>query len=381
MKKPVIYFYCSKEKYNYQHDIVLLAEGLKELGIPFYGSTDYWQQSPGPDSFLFSYHSHVRPEDCDVVVFPGTWFYWVTLDREPDRKALPLDLDQPNRKYKAVYLDSSDGYQTVSWEDSFRKFDLILRSHFNKRSFHPANVVPWTFGIPNRVLKEFAAAPTFASRSRKALSNFGASHGYNHGLRSLAEQQFYPAISPYLPIDFTKDAVFATPEDPYEKLMWEQCWGRFNRNYFKRLAQAQACMCFCGELVPSLPYNPANLLVGGKKAALKRKALGYLDTLLSQPPRSIQWDSWRFWESLAAQTVPIHIDLEKYGVCLPVMPRNWKHYIGIDLNRISDTVARIKEEEGVLEKISAEGHQWAMEHYSPKPMVQRFLQLLGYAWE
>jgi hypothetical protein len=89
------------------------------------------------------------------------------------------------------------------------------------------------------------------------------------------------------------------------------------------------------------------------------------------------WDSWRFWESLAAGCVTFHVDFDKYGVKLPVMPENWRHYVGIDLDNMQDTVDRIADDPGILEKISAEGRQWAIENYSPVPTALRFLEMLG----
>jgi len=59
------------------------------------------------------------------------------------------------------------------------------------------------------------------------------------------------------------------------------------------------------------------------------------------------------------------------------MPENWRHYVGIDLDNMQDTVDRIADDPGILEKISAEGRQWAIENYSPVPTALRFLEMLG----
>ena len=89
------------------------------------------------------------------------------------------------------------------------------------------------------------------------------------------------------------------------------------------------------------------------------------------------WDSWRFWEAMAAGCVSIHADFDKYGMALPVKPVNWEHYIGIDFDRPKDAVDRIIAEPEVLERISFQGRAFALKHYSPVPVAKRFLALIG----
>jgi hypothetical protein len=89
------------------------------------------------------------------------------------------------------------------------------------------------------------------------------------------------------------------------------------------------------------------------------------------------WDSWRFWESLAAGCVTFHIDFDKYGAVLPVMPKNGQHYIGIDLDKLEDIVRRIATNPEILERISISGRQWAMENYGPIPTAVRFLNRIS----
>jgi hypothetical protein len=91
----------------------------------------------------------------------------------------------------------------------------------------------------------------------------------------------------------------------------------------------------------------------------------------------VQWDSWRFWESLAAGCVTFHLDFEKYGIDLPVMPENWRHYIGIDLDNVQATIDRITANPEILEYIAQEGRSWAIKNYSPVPTALRFLEIVS----
>ena len=80
--------------------------------------------------------------------------------------------------------------------------------------------------------------------------------------------------------------------------------------------------------------------------------LGWFDP---RPPRSVGWDSFRFWEALAAGCAAINIDLNHYGAELPVMPENGRHYLGVDLSRVNDFVERLREEPALLKISGGEG--------------------------
>ena len=80
---------------------------------------------------------------------------------------------------------------------------------------------------------------------------------------------------------------------------------------------------------------------------------------------------------MAAGCVTLHVDFEKYGFELPVMPENWRHYIGIDLDNIPESIARITEQPELLERISAEGRLWAINNYAPKATALRFLETVA----
>ncbi|MCC6212382.1 MAG: glycosyltransferase family 1 protein [Burkholderiales bacterium] len=376
---PRVYFYCRNEEGNLQEDVIALAEGLRDLGVPFSGSCDYWLESTEPGDYLIRHDPAIRPEDCDVVVVSYTWPYWIRMKTfDLVRRPLPEGLFKTGRKYKTVYMDSHDGHRTVSWEPEFRQFDLILRSKLNRRAWHPENVRPWVLGFTRRILSATADAPPFEKRAATLLWNFGASHPYSHGVRTLAERTFVPAIEPLLVVDRTKDNLATEPADAYERLMWHQTGGRFSGAYYARLKASRAVACFCGELIPPLPYrNPECYLVGGNRARIRRTVYGLLGQLDSRAPRLVQWDSFRFWESLISGCVAFNPDLERYGAQLPVMPENWKDYIGVDFTRVSDAIERIRADPGCLERIANEGPRWALENYSPRRMAERFLEHAG----
>jgi hypothetical protein len=379
-KVPRVYFYCRNEDGNLQEDVITLAEGLRELGVPFSGNCNYWLESTTPGDYLIRHDPTVSADDAGVVVVSYTWPFWIRMKTfDLVRRPLPEGLFKKGRRYKTVYMDSHDGHRTVSWEPEFRQFDLILRSKLNNRAWHPENMKPWVLGFTNRVSQATVGAPPFGQRKRAILVNYGASHPYPHGTRDFAAHSFDPKIQKILPIDRTKDDLTREPSDAYEALMWRQTGFRFSRAYYDRLKNSQAVACFCGEMIPPMPFrNPECYLAGGNKAKLRRMLYDLLGKLDPRPGRSVQWDSFRFWEALTAGCATFNVDLERYGASLPVLPKNWEHYVGIDFDRVDDVVERLSEDSAVLGRIASAGRNWAFENYSPRRMAERFLEIASF---
>lgn len=380
MKTPRIYFHCCPEPDNLQDDIIVLAEGLQALGVPYFSSCDYWRRSAAPGDYLFRASPGTTPDDCDIVVLPYTWFNWVKLGLPaPVRRPFPSGLFHPGRKYRTVYMDMNDGLRTVSWEEEFRQFDVILRTKFNGRMWNPPNLRPWAYGLSGRVLRMTRDAKDFGRRERQVLINFGASHSYPHTARLRAAERLDPLLARHFSVDRTLDDLSIPPGDPYDRLMWEQTNRRHSPAYYSRLGRSQLVSCFCGALIPPLPWkDPNQYLLGGNKARLKLGFFRLLQHLDPRPERIVQWDSYRFWETLAAGCVAIHLDLERYGARLPVMPANWVHYVGVNLDDPGPDVQRMIEDPHTLERIATAGRAWALEHYSPAATAARFLTEMGF---
>lgn len=375
MSRPQVYFFCRGEEANLQEDVIALAEGLNALGVPHYANTNYWRSSTAPWDYLLRHDPSVTPDDCDVVVVSYTWPSWIHPETyRVDRRPLPTGLFKPGRRYRTVYMDSHDGHRTVSWEPEFRQFDVILRAKLNRRAWHPPNMRPWVLGLNHRILDATASARPFRDRDRTLLVNFGASHPYRHGTRERAAEAFEPKIAPLIAIDRTTDDLSTPPADPFDALMWRQTGRRFARGYYERLKRSQAVACFCGDLIPAAPFaNPERYLVGGRRAQVRRMLFELLDRFDARPRRAVQWDSFRFWEALAAGCATFNIDLDYYGVTLPVMPVNGEHYLGVRFDSVEATIDRLAADPGLLERVAEQGRRWALEHYAPRALAQRML--------
>jgi len=375
-----VYFFACDEPDNYQNDMVQLAEGLEELGIPFYSRANYWRKSPREGDFLFKASPEVNPRDCDVLVVPYRWFRWFRIG-DPVIRSRPMPgeilVPKGRRKYQTVYLDDNDGYNTPALGPEFRHFDLVLRTKLNRRTWNPPNFRPWAIGLEKRVIKATRDAPPFRQRRPTIYVNYNASHPYLHSSRKRAMAELHPKLKGILE---TYQPPFAdldkAPADPQERLWWEQTNKRHSPEYYERLKGSQACSAFCGELLPPMPYSPKIFEVGGNKAEIQKAFWRLLGKLDPRPERIISWDSFRFWETLAAGAVAFHVDLALHGVELPVMPENWKHYIGVDFRNLDRDIRRIAESPALLEDVAAGGNLWAKENYSPKKSAERFLRSL-----
>ena len=362
---PKIYFYTTSEEgppegAYFQDLIVNLATGFKQLGIKYYASNDYWRISPDSDRSLIEATPEVTHHDCDIVVLERQWY--------EENGCLPEGLFAPSRQYKTVYLDCNDGTRTPAWLPEFQHFDFIFKTHYSNHTKYPDNFYPWAFGLSERVLRELEKQTPWAEKQSHILVNF-RNQKYSHSLRGYIQKTFVPQIEKLMTINTASDDQSTFPQEPYHYLRWAQTGRRHYPDYYQRLKESQACACFGGFFLG--PWYTDNHDRGSYYLARMISKLGIKTNRISQ------WDSWRFWESMAAGCVTFHVDFAKYGFNLPVMPENWRHYIGIDLDNIAESVDRIVEEPEILARISTEGRTWAIDNYGPKASALRFLETVA----
>ena len=361
-----IFFYCSPtvspEKYTYPHSIICLAEGLKELKIPFFSNINYWKDSCTEEDCLFNLNPTVTADDCDVVVLDSDWFV--------NNIDFPKELFKPNRNYLTVYFErSADAINLPrnAWQPEFKQFDYIFRTHYNHRFIYPKNVYPWAMGLSNRILRELAHPLEFSEKKKQLLINFRL----GHPLRKDIEDKFVPLIQNILEVDDSVDEFDDSLIGSYHHLQWNQTGMRHYPSYYQRLNNSAACACFGGLFInpwPPSEYGPTKLW--------DRVLNSILVKVDYRPRRLMNWDSFRYWESLAAGCLTFHVNLKRHGAVLPIMPENWHHYIGIDMDNMEASIERLISEPKILEKVSSQGRQWALQHYSPLPTALRFLEIV-----
>jgi len=348
------------ERPAYMHAVVCLAEGLREMKVKIFSNRNYWKLDPVRDDYLLSYDPDVDQKDCSIVVVDSAW---LTLNND-----LPKDLFYSGRSYKTVYLAMKDG--PLILRPDFHKFDYIFRAHYNKKFWYPPTVRSWAFGLSNRILMELRSPSPFSDRKQCLIVNFRDKNREVHGVRKYIRDNFIPKVQHTIPIDSTADTGKDKVDlNAYHALQCLQSSGRHFPAYYERLQQSMFVATFGGYFVPMFPRDESTII----SRLIKR----FINNHNIKTNQVLQWESWRFWESLAAGCVTLHLDFEKYGIAPPVMPENWKHYIGIDLDQIDEAIDRISSEPKLLEDISINGRQWALEHYSPVPTALRFLNEIG----
>jgi len=361
-----IFFYCvppdKPDNTGYPHTMICLGEGLKALGIDLYSNINYWRLSPEKEEYLFRHDPSVTHQDCSIVIMNQDWF-------RVAKKPFPENLFDSNQKYLTVYMDSDDGCKTHSYYPEFRRFDFIFKVSYNRNFRYPANFYPWAQGLSGRMLRELENPPSFQERKRQLLVNFREPYKIKHSVRRIVRKEFLPRIQTVLRVNNVVDSLNNFSSEPYHYLHWSQTGRRHSPSYFKSLKDTAACACFGGFFVPAWPLDPSTQI----SRLLKR----ILSKLEFKSNRIVDWDNWRFWESLAAGCVSVREDFDKYGCLLPVMPENWRHYIGVDLDNIQATIDKIAADPEILERVGTEGRRWALEHYTPVPVALRFLETIS----
>jgi hypothetical protein len=372
--KLKVYFFCFPPTlrgqgdyrsafHYYQHGTICLGEGLKTLGVKIFSNVNFWLPSLD-EPFLFSHDPNVTPDDCDIVVINEFWW-----ERHSQFARELFDLDRllrPDRPHRTVLLDGADDAPTKNFlETGLDRFDYCFKSHLTKSSPSFPNTYPLPFGLSERILRELQNVPAFDRRQHALLVNSQKLLQGEHTLRKYIDKYFLPKIKSIIPLDTTKKTD-AKERGAYHAFQWEQASGRHNPGYYELLLSTTTCSSFGGYFISPFPYHSWTLA-----GRISRRAIAEFGW---KTRRLVQWDSWRFWESLAAGCVPIHLDFDKYGFVLPVMPENWQHYIGIDLDDLDGSIDRIAQNLKRLPEISSAGRSWAHEHYSPVAVARRFLE-------
>jgi len=332
-----IYFVLKNEPDLIAHLSICLAEGLESLGIPTFANRNYWLTGSEHSSYLLTHDENISPDDCAICV--------VDISGQLGKSVQALLQPALESKALRAILNNSD---FEVWLPEFNQFESIFRTHMTDRHLLPNNYHPWAFGLSNRIQAVTATQPEFTARNREVLVNFKSSE--NQGVRIAMEYLLMPWLEQLMPINRTTEYTTAPESIDAESFqLWIKLQGRHHPHYYERLKHTMICCSYGGNF-----------------------------TYFEHQPGIVRWDSWRFWESLAAGCVTIHLDLAKYGFLLPVMPENWKHYIGVDLENPQEVMERLRDEPEIMAQISAQGRQWAFDHYSPTPTACYFLdQVLG----
>lgn len=361
----------------YHHEMVVIAEGLRELGVNYYGTLNYWKE---PDTNKYLIEQAPDSFENEINIYS---VYYFNLHPDAIHK---VDYSKIN-----IIIDKEDGYYSLFADLRFKKFDLVLKTHYNKNipyHYYQNNIKPWAFGLSNRIMQSIDASLK-TTVENKVYVNFRV----NQSLREMAYERFTPVISRKYPVDLsaTLPAITGRPFksnliiekgnqvlSEADKLYQLQTGYRHDTNYYRKLNSSLLTYAF-GGFIYSKPFLTNRFLY---PVQYFYKLIHYIYQMMNADVSPFvfinQFDSWRWWEALYANTCPIHMDFDDWGWILPVMPENKVHYWGVkklDFERSAIELLKLHRED--ILQIGLNGRNWAKEHYSPIATAQRLLGLIN----
>lgn len=344
------------------HCIAALTEGLCSLGHQVYSETNKYRIKKNG---LFLVHgTEESPALFDTILFPSYY-----SSEHFDQKILALRKSAPNAIL--VMVDESDGLRTPGFGKGGQACDLVLKCHYNQKMKYPKNFVPWQFGISQRMIEAIHSIPV-SERTASASINFRV----HHQLRAYMNNRVLPFFEKYASLDTTIDNQDPSTFSPNDQFLFKQACGRHNPFYYQRISHNLFAIAYGG--VFCLPFGNHDKYT----AKIARTFNSVLPLFKSDRVR--QWDSWRLWESMLAGCCTLHVDLGKYGCHMPVMPINYKDYIGIDPDNLDifrswldKTMQDWKNGDYTqLQNMSDAARNFVLGNYHPKVIAQRFLDIL-----
>lgn len=312
------------------HNAGCLVEGLTALGIP--------AKLSAPDFTSRPVSMPLAGVDTAAMVSqPFGDFSGYVVDISHTNAVAPFAGIDASR---LIYLNQSD-VATFCETPTAAPLFATHESRFLSKGGHR---LPLAFGLANSLLAATASRPAFAARKQRALRNFRST--LNQSLRALLDLAFVPHLEKHMPVDRRILAPGAYIED---------------------MLGSAVCLAYGGGFYSPITDNP--WFAKNAPDLIATHTFPHMEG----PAFVLRWDSWRFWESLAAGCVTVHLDFEKYGFSLPAMPKAWEHYAPIDLDDLTGSVAALMDRAKDWEDIAERGRAWAVEHYAPAPTARYVL--------
>ncbi len=316
------------------HNSGCIIEGLRDLGMTVKSNT----------ARVTSRHASMPlagvPE-AELCSKPFAGMSAVIIDISHGNEYVPLESMRGGR---LAYLTNSDTSAFCKVPDPFALFSV----HENAFATNGARRFPLAFGPTNALIAASDRRRAFEKRKKVALRNFRAT--LSQGVRALLDLSYVPQLKTKLPVD---EAIVPP------------------NLYLDALHGSQVCLAYGGDFFSPIQNNP--WFAEKEPQLLARHSFERIDASAI----IMRWDSWRFWESLLAGCVTVHLDFAKYGLKLPVLPEPWVHYAPIDLDDIKGSAEALMDHQKHWPDIAEAGRAWAIKHYAPKPTALRVLgQLL-----
>lgn len=354
----------------YSPELVILAYGLKELGHEVVGNVPFWELESGEHLVKAS------EGDYDVALVDWRFAYhcrpWVWDGRFKDRQVILFD--------RSAGIPLRHEWLRDGWLD---RVSAILRSDAIGHEPTFPKVYPWQIGLIPEVMRALDA-----SRGKAMKHVLWQSFRVNHNARGIIGASIERELEQRGNTAFL-DRDLAIDEEGGNPMLMAATGGRFNRSYFEKLNGVAFTAAYGGYIEdcpfayqkfhgPMLSSSPYRLWDRVKKASY-RKVLGSRRTIDSKRKFIVQWDSFRLWEAMYSDTVPLLLDFDYWRLELPVLPKPMVHYLPIrsfDGASVVDMLLSVTEEE--RKKIAANGREWVKANYGPVSQAHRLLEIMNY---
>ncbi len=344
---------------HYFHEIIVLAEGFKELGFKIFGNINFWQYFDSKEYLI----NESDDDDYDMAVYD--YRYVKSFEHLLFRKGYPnFNLDSIN-----ILVDRNDWISPI-WNKNYhyKVFNLILGCHTVKGFHYPPNYIPWVMGLSNRMIYSIDK-----TRSKIIHNDIGYNFRVWHNLRKLFLTEIKSCKSKFPVIKkLTKETNEKQLDEDF--FYYKKTTKRHNLEYFK-IINSNLLFLGIGGYVETLPkiYQPYNIV-----DKIRRKP-NYLINKFTRHQKQFvfQWDSFRMWELFYANTCPIFLNFKKFNFLLPHYPIENEHYLSIDdysWKSFSKKLTEISKAE--IKQIGTNGKEWVMKNYSPKMISKYLLSLI-----
>lgn len=314
----------------YSHVLRCLVQGLTRLGIPTGANLHDWKDTtPKPGAVEFNDAAVVL---IDVPQVQGRF----------DPQAIIKDLTELQHPHKIVLSQSDTNNHTL-----FGKLPALM-AHLNTRLATQGMRIPWGFGLEEQQISQLEGGPPLSQRNRSILRNFRPT--INQGVRQALDLGLVPHLEEHFAIDRHIDDGELFVDD-----------------YVRKLKSTYGCLAYGGHFFEDLRLHPH------LREGLDMDNLAHFE--FKDPVVVTRWDSWRFWESLAAGTLTFQLDFETYGLDLLERPVAWQHYVPVQFSDPGACVRRVVGDPQGMAEIAAAGAAWMREKYSPLAQAVRFLQV------
>ena len=334
LRSKGVFFHPTVESFSYTS--LCVASGLMELGIPVFSSLNF--SNPQVSDFKFTIGGD--PNEAGILV--------IDLQEKSFMSDFPYHVNSPHPNTHLLAICDTVDHLNYSGPIP------VHRAHSSRLLPRRYRHFPVAFGISDKI-RDYAQGFCYPEkREDVAIRNFRPSA--NQFVRLSLDLGLVPLLERTIPVDRRLSSGSE----------------RWHATHLDRLGKSLMCLAYGGNFMDDYssrmerdlePTDPRYEFLTQNK--------------IFQAPAIIRWDSWRFWESMAMGCLTIQLDFEKYGMELPVMPENWKHYVGIAFDSLEADVERLMDERDRIPEIARAGQEWALKYYTSRPVAERFLRNAG----